>query len=109
MPELDKAFVEGVLSALDEQSRLFPQFALTKSNNELKLLGTGGFSSVYEMYDKERPELSYALKVIGFRRHTVSSIEFRSTGRIQWILCQESNYIVRILDTRELLLSFDDQ
>ena len=109
MLELDKAFVEGVLSALDDQSRLFPQFALTKSNNELKLLGTGGFSSVYEMYDKERPELSYALKVIGFRRHTVSSMEFWSTGRIQWILSQESKYIVRILDTRELLLSFDDQ
>lgn len=109
MPELDKAFVEGVLSALDEQSRLFPQFALTKSNNELKLLGTGGFSSVYEMYGKERPGLSYALKVIGFRHHTVSSMEFRSTGRIQWILSQESNYIVRILDTTELLLSFDDK
>ena len=109
MREFDRTFVEGILSALDEQSRLFPQFAFTKSNHELKLLGTGGFSSVYEMYDKERPELTFALKVIGFQRHTVSSAEFWSTGRIQWILCQESAYIVRILDTRELLLSFDDK
>ena len=109
MQEFDKAFVEGVLSALDEQSHLFPQFTFTKSDHGLKLLGTGGFSSVYEMHNKERPELLFALKVIGFRRHTVSSAEFRSTGRIQWILCQESNYIVRILDTRGLLLFLDDK
>ena len=109
MQEFDKAFVEGVLSALDEQSRLFPQFTFTKSNNDLKLLGTGGFSSVYEMYNKERPMLTFALKVIGFQRHTVSSVEFWSTGRIQWILSQESNYIMRILDAKELLLFFDDK
>ena len=109
MQEFDKAFVEGILSALDEQSCLFPQFAFTKSNNELKLLGTGGFSSVYEMYNKERPELSFALKVIGFQHHTISSMEFWSTSRIQWILSQESNYIMRVLDARELLLSFDDK
>ena len=109
MQEFDKAFAEGILSALDERSCLFPQFAFTKSNNELKLLGTGGFSSVYEMYDKERPELLYALKVIGFQRHIVSSAEFWNTGRIQWILCQESNYIMRVLETKELVLFFDDK
>ena len=109
MQEFDKAFVEGILCSLDEQSRLFPQFAFTKSNNGLKLLGAGGFSSVYEMYDKARPELPFALKVIGLKRHTISSAEFRNTSRIQWILCQESNYIMRVLDTRELLLFFDDK
>ena len=109
MQEFDKAFVEDVLGVLDERSCLFPQFTFTKSDRGLKLLGTGGFSSVYEMYDKERPKLQYALKVTGFQRHTVSSMEFQSTSRIQWILCQESNYIVRILDTRQLLLFFDDK
>ena len=109
MQEFDKAFVEGILCSLDEQSRLFPQFAFTKSNNGLKLLGAGGFSSVYEMYDKARPELPFALKVIGLKRHTISSAEFRNTSRIQWILCQESNYIMRVLDARELLLFFDDK
>lgn len=106
--EFDKAYVESVLCALDEHDCLFPQFALTKLNNELKLLGTGGFSSVYEMYNKERPELQFALKVIGFQRHTISSVEFWNTGRIQWILCQESKYITRVLDARELVLVFDE-
>ena len=108
MQEFDKAYVESVLCALDEHNCLFPQFALAKLNNELKLLGTGGFSSVYEMYNKERPDLPFALKVIGFQRHTISSVEFWNTGRIQWILCQESKYIMRVLDARELVLVFDE-
>ena len=108
MLEFNKAFVEGVLNVLDEHSCLFLQFAFKKLNNELKLLGTGGFSSVYEMYNKERPDTPFALKVIGFQRHTVSTVEFWNTGRIQWILCQESNYIMRILDARELLVFFDN-
>lgn len=106
--EFNKEYVESVLCALDDHSCLFPQFALEKVNSELKLLGAGGFSSVYEMYNKERPELSFALKVIGFERHTISSTEFWNTGRIQWILCQESKYIMRILDARELVLIFDE-
>ena len=106
--EFNKEYVESVLCALDDYSCLFPQFALKKVNSELKLLGTGGFSSVYEMYNKERPELSFALKVIGFQCHTISSAEFWNTGRIQWILCQESRYIMRVLDARELVLVFDD-
>lgn len=106
--EFSREYVEGVLRDLDDNSYLFPQFALKKSNDELKLLGTGGFSSVYEMYNRERPELSFALKVIGTKRHTVSSAEFRNTGRIQWILCQESRFIVRVLEARELVLVFDE-
>jgi len=107
--EFDKTYAERVLAVLDERSLLFPQFTLKKINNELKLLGIGGFSSVYEMINIERTELSFALKVIGFQRHTISSEEFRNTGRIQWILCQESPYIMRILDMRELVLFLDDK
>lgn len=106
--EFDKEYVESVLCALDDHSCLFPQFELTKLNSGLKLLGTGGFSSVYEMYNKERSELKIALKVIGFQRHIISSTEFWNTGRIQWILCQESKYIMRVLDARELVLVFSD-
>lgn len=106
--EFDRGYVESVLSTLDEHNYLFPQFALKKLNNELKLLGIGGFSSVYEMYNKERPELSFAMKVIGFQSHKVNSVEFWNVSRIQWILCWESKYIIRILDARELVLVFDE-
>lgn len=108
MPEFDIRTVEMILTMLDESSCLFPQFRLKKENNELQLLGMGGFSSVYEMCNKERTDRRFALKVIGLQRHTVSSAEFWSTGRIQWILCQESKFIMRILDARELFVSLDD-
>ena len=107
MSQFDKAFVEYVLNTLDKNSCLFPQFALTKRNDELKLLGTGGFSVVYEMYNKQRPEQTVAMKVIGFQRHTVGSEEFWNTERIQSILCQESGYIMRVLDARDLQVFLD--
>ena len=106
--EFDKAYVEKLLRELDEHNYLFPQFKLTKINNKLKLLGNGGFSVVYEMYNKERKENLFALKVTGFQRRKVSSTEFWNTSRIQWILSQDSKYIMRVLDARELVLVFDD-
>lgn len=108
MPEFDNMTVEQILFFLDENNHLFPQFGLAKINNGLKLLGGGGFSSVYEMYNKERPEISFAIKVIGLEKHTVSSGEFKSTSRIQFMLAQESPYIVRVLDAKELVIVFDE-
>ncbi len=108
MSGFDKNAVNRVILQLDESGCLFPQFGLSKLNNELVLLGQGGFSSVYEMYNKERPDLKFALKVIGFERHTISSAEFWNTGRIQWILCQESRYVARVFDARELIIDTDE-
>ncbi len=108
MSGFDKNAVNRVIVQLDESGCLFPQFGLSKLNNELVLLGQGGFSSVYEMYNKERPDLKFALKVIGFERHTISSAEFWNTGRIQWILCQESRYVARVFDARELIIDTDE-
>lgn len=108
MRSFSRADAEKILMSLDEQSGLFPQFAFTKQDNKLKILGTGGFSSVYEMYNKTLSERLFALKVTGFDRRTISSAQFREAGSIQWILCRESAYIVRILDTREIALTLDD-
>ena len=108
MQVFDKNYIEDVLVLLSDNSWLFPQFELTRQENGLKLLGMGGFSSVYEMYNKERPENIYALKVIGFTHHTISSEEFKNIHNIQWILSQESKYIVRALEIRELALTLED-
>lgn len=108
MSVFDKDTVNRVIMQLDDSEYLFPQFELSKSNNEPVLLGYGGFSSVYEMSNKERTDLKFALKVIGFERHTISSVNFWDTEKIQWILCQESKYIARVLDARELLVDADE-
>ena len=108
MSVFDKDTVNRVIMQLDDCECLFPQFELSKINNEPVLLGYGGFSSVYEMSNRERTDLKFALKVIGFERHTISSASFWDTGKIQWILCQESKYIARVLDARELLVDVDE-
>ena len=107
MNRFDRTAAERILKELDDSSRLFPQFALSTENDQLKLLGAGGFSLVYEMFNRERPELKYAVKVSGFQRHLVTSEDFSNSVRIQWILCQESHYILRLLDSKELNLSMD--
>ena len=108
MSAFDKDTVNRVIMQLDGCGYLFPQFELSKSNNEPVLLGYGGFSSVYEMSNKERTDLKFALKITGFGRHTISSASFWDTGNIQWILCQESKYIARVLTARELLVDIDE-
>lgn len=108
MAVFDQDAMNRVIMQLDGCGYLFPQFELTKLNNEPVLLGYGGFSAVYEMSNKERTDLKFALKVIGFGRHTISSVDFWDTGNIQWILCQESKYIARVLGVRELLVDADE-
>lgn len=109
MSVFDKDTVNRVIMQLDDCGYLFPQFELSKINNEPVLLGHGGFSSVYEMSNKERTDLKFALKVTGFERHTISSASFWDTEKIQWILCQESKYIARVLEARELLVDVDER
>lgn len=108
MSVFDKDTVNRVIVQLDGSGYLFPQFELSKSNNEPVLLGYGGFSSVYEMTNKERTDLKFALKATGFERHTISSAAFWDAEKIQWILCRESKYIVRVLGARELLVDADE-
>lgn len=108
MSVFDRETVNRVIMQLDGCGYLFPQFELSKSNNEPVLLGYGGFSSVYEMLNKERTDLKFALKVIGLGRHTISSGDFWDTENIQWILCRESKYIARVLNARELAVDVDE-
>lgn len=108
MSVFDKDTVNRVIMQLDDCGCLFPQFELSKSNNEPVLLGHGGFSTVYEMSNKERKDLKFALKVTGFGRHTISSASFWDIENIQWILCQESKYIASVLSAQELLVDVNE-
>lgn len=108
MLRLEQNIVENILDKLDREGYLFPQFELYKVNHELQRLGHGGFSVIYEMVNKERPYLHFALKVIGFEKHVVTSEDFWNTVRYQAILCQESSHIVRLLEAKEMELSSDE-
>lgn len=108
MLSMDRADVEKILVDLDGAGCLFPEFELYKSNNQPQLLGKGGFSVVYEMFHRRNPLKHYALKVIGFERHVVTSEQFWNTARLQYLLCEESPYVMRILDALEWIILLDE-
>lgn len=105
---LEKSREEKILCDLDENGYIFPGFEFVKCNNELCLLGKGGFSTVYKMECPERPEKRYALKVIGFERQVVTSDNFWNTIRLQKYLCEQSSYICRIISAREIKVELDE-
>lgn len=96
MQELDKTARETILKELDKNGSLFSKYSLKEINGELNLLGVGGFSYVYEMNE------DYALKVMGFSNRALDSDEFKSTTQIQLLLEKQSDYIMRIVDAKEL-------
>ncbi len=103
MTEWSEEEREELLTGLEAGGNIFPGFELNRENGKLKLLGRGGFSAVYEMHGSP-PDAgrTYALKVIGMERHTVSGERFRESCRLQRKLSEQSPYIMRLLDTREL-------
>lgn len=108
MNNLDTASAEILLKELDAAGWIFPEFEFNTDNGNLKMLGKGGFSVVYEMINKNRDDLNYALKVIGFERHVVSSERFWDTVRLQAYLAEQSNNIARIIDAREISVLLSD-
>ena len=104
----DKTAVETLLGELDETGYLFPEFMLHKVNNQLQLLGKGGFSVIYEMRGKHNTQLEYVLKVIGLEKYSMTSEQFQETVKIQRFLCAKSPYVMRIIDAKELRILFDE-
>ena len=99
---------ENLLIKLEELEYPFPLFELYKKDNQIQSLGHGGFSTVYEMVDRENANKHYALKVIGMEKHVVSSDVLWNTFRMQRMLCEYSPYVVRTLVARELLVKMDE-
>ena len=100
--------IENILLQLEESGKLFKNFVFSKENGSPLLLGKGGFSSVFEMLNKENPDKKYALKVIGFEQKDVEPVFFNESCRIQWMLQEQSEHIVRILYSKVLRISLDE-
>ena len=109
MAGFEREEIDILLKALEEQGYLFPEFSLVRQENGLSILGTGGFSVVYEMVSRSQNKAHYALKVMGFQPHVTSSDDFRTTARVQRFLMEQTDYVVRVLDTRELWLRLTER
>lgn len=105
---MERTAVEKLISRLDTEKYLFPEFELYRHEGQLVLLGKGGSAIVYEMRSLQNPDARYVLKVIGFEKYVVSSERFWQTVRVQSMLEAQSPYVMRILDARELVLTLGE-
>ena len=108
MLSLDKAGVDKLLLQLEDKQFIDPRYRFVKENNELKLLGTGGFSYVYEMYDSVAPENHYAAKVIGLGTKPVDEQYILETTQIQYFLSEQSENIMRVIALWTMKLHLDE-
>lgn len=108
MLSLDKAGVDTLLLQLEEGQFIDPRYQFVKENNELKLLGMGGFSYVYEMYDSLVPGNHYAAKVVGLGKKTIDEQLILETTQIQYYLGEQSENIMRVIALWTMKLHLDE-
>ena len=104
----DKRKIEELLCVLDDLDHIFPGYRLERNNEELNMIGRGGFSSVYKMRCIEDSKKQYVLKVMGFEHHMQSSESFWDTVHLQCRLAEDSPYICRIISAREIRVILDE-
>lgn len=108
MLSLDKAGIDKLLLQLEDIGFIDPRYKFYKVNNELNLLGRGGFSYVYEMYDSMAPERHYAAKIIGIGKDVDEQLILETT-RIQYFLSEQSDNIMRVIALWIMKLHLDDE
>lgn len=108
MQELDRYNLEKILKECENKEGLFSGVRLGLVDDGLKFIGAGAFSYVYEMESVNDKGESFALKVSGYSRHTVSVEYFEETARIQWILGQESEYVVKMIDAKVIRVTLSE-
>ncbi len=109
MLSMNQTAIREVLEGLENEGLPFSQYKLYIENNQLSVLGSGSFSIVYEMEDKNNPDKRYAMKVIGFNKCSVTSEKFRQTVGLQRALSERCDYIARIIDSAEIRVLFDEE
>lgn len=108
MLSLDKVGADKLLLQLEDRQFIDPRYQFVKENNELKLLGMGGFSYVYEMYDVMAPENHYAAKVVGLGTKPVDEQLILETTQIQYFLSEQSENIMRVIALWTMKLHLDE-
>ena len=104
----DKVAIDSLLIQLEQKGYLLANYKFTREEEGLKLLGVGGFSYVYEVYDIQKPDNKYALKVVGLMERTISSKRFIETNTLQRELSEQTNHILRILQYFQLRVELDE-
>lgn len=104
----DKDTIEKILTELQDRGELFPGYRLSRQDNALCRLGAGGFSCVYGVENEECPEKHFALKVMGFCKHTLPEEKFFRWVTLQNDLAKQTPYVAEILDWMSLRVKLDE-
>ena len=94
---------------MEKQEAFDSRYQFCKTDGELKLLGTGGFSSVYEMYDSVAPKRHYAMKIIGLGEKAVDEDFIFETTRIQYFLGEQSENVMRVINLWIMKVHLDEK
>lgn len=100
--------IEKILLQLDAMSLPFKKYGFAKTEQGMMLLGTGGYANVYEACIRQKKTGGFAIKVIGFGDRIVNSSDFKEEADAQEKLCSMQENIVKVYDSVELRVWFDD-
>ncbi|WP_031550907.1 protein kinase domain-containing protein [Oribacterium sp. FC2011] len=101
--------IAKILIQLDEMQLPFPKYALCREQGQLKLLGRGGSSEVYEAMSRSSEKKKYAMKIMGFRNHNSDSEFFKESVQVQKDIGDFQNYVVKIYDHTEIWVTLDEK
>lgn len=106
---LDRDGIDRLMLQLEENGYLHSRYKLYREDNKPVLLGIGGFSSVYEMYDEKNPSQHFAAKVIGFEHKPVGEDLVLRTTQLQHFLSEQSENILKIFDLWSMRIRIDEE
>ncbi len=100
---------DKIITQLISDIKILHGMDLSFEDGRPKLLGEGGSSRVYEVYEKRLPEKKYAFKVTGFGEYKVTSEAFNKATGIQLWLGDLCRYISVITLAFELAVTVDQE
>lgn len=106
---LEKDGADKLLLQLEAGGFMESQYKFSREKDGLRLLGRGGFSYVYEMYDSQNPKRHYAAKIIGLENEAVPEAFILETTQIQYFLSGQSENILRVIALWEMKLHLDEE
>lgn len=104
----NKAEVDKLLLQLEAGEFIDSRYQFVKDDHGLCLLGTGGFSYVYEMYDSQVPKKHYAAKIIGLGTKTIKDQLILETTQIQYFLSEQSENVARVIALWAMKVRLDE-
>lgn len=97
MHDFERKEIEDILRRIEAEGYLDSRYGFVIENDELKLLGAGASSLVYEMYDKQAADRHYAAKIIGFGNRNIDEKYVEQSMRAQSFLGEQSEHIMRAI------------